>query len=107
MPGVWDNAHGDDVVILVTSKVSLTVRAHHREVDGLPGVASSVRNSATGILAADALRPDGPRAPPTVRALLVAPGEPWRHRRRGRAGPEATHEIANRRVRWLNDSGSQ
>jgi len=66
IPGVWDNADHDDVVILVTSDSGLVDASNGSRLGCLPHVLDGVREIATGGLAPRPLLPDCPRAPPTA-----------------------------------------
>ena len=69
MPGLWDNADYDDVVLLVTSEIGFVEAAVDREINCLLIVFGRVRSFTSGILSVWPFLPDCPRAPPTASAL--------------------------------------
>jgi len=66
IPGLWDNADFDDVVLLVTSEIGFVEAAVDREIDCLLIVSGRVRRFTSSILSVCPLLPDCPRAPPTA-----------------------------------------
>ncbi|HYB41964.1 MAG TPA: hypothetical protein VEL75_09365 [Candidatus Methylomirabilis sp.] len=64
IPGLYDGADYDDVVVLVTSGVGVVALSLPAEIHPLPPLATSVVQRSTGCLSTPELPSPQPRAPP-------------------------------------------